>query len=138
VTIHDQHHDISRDQRFLTARDPELFHGIVRDTNPSRIHQRDRHPIQHDFTLQQIARGAWQFGHDRPLPTAEAIQQRTFPNVGATHQCHPQAMPEGIASLPIRHQGQQLSSDRLQFDQQGRSIERRQIVLEINPCLELL
>ena len=120
----------------MAAGNAHLLHRILRGADAGGVEQRDRHPLQHDLAFQQIASGAGQIRHDRPLTPTEAIEQGALAHIGATDQCHPQSLAQSGAALSVLHELQQRTPHIQQLPQQRRTIKGRQILLEIHPGLQ--
>ena len=74
----------------------------------SGVHQGEGHAFEHQLAFQQVAGGAGQIRHNRPVLAAEEVEQGRFAHIGATHNRHPQALAQALALLRLPHQGLQL------------------------------
>ena len=120
----------------MAAGNAHLFHRILRGADAGGVEQRDRHALQHDLAFQQIASGAGQIRHDRPLTPTKAVQQGALAHIRTTDQCHPQPLAQSGAALSVLHELQQRTPHIQQLLQQRHGIEGRKILLEIHPGLQ--
>ena len=135
--IKQQQHQIGTGQGIAAARNPQLLHGIPGGPDPCGVKQGDRNAIQHDLTFQQISCGAWQVGHDRPLPATQQVEQGAFAHVGPAHKRHPQSMAHNRSPLAIGHEREQLQANSLQLLQERLTIQGRQILFKVHAGLQL-
>ena len=135
--IKQQQHRIGRGQGLLAAADAQPFHQVIGGPDAGGVQQGERHAVQHQFALQQVAGGARQIGHDRPIPATEQVEQARFAHIGAAHNRHPQPLAQQLPLAGLRHQPLQGGAHRRQLRQHGAGIEGRQILLKIHPRLQL-
>ena len=135
--VKQQQHRIGAGQGFEAAGDAKPLHRVAGGADAGGIQQGEGYALQHQLRFEQVAGGAGQLGHDRPLAAAEPVEQAALAHVGAAHNRHPQPLAQQLALLRLGQHRRQLAAHGLQFGPHGVGIEGRQIVFEIDPGLEL-
>ena len=114
-----------------------MLNGVVGGADAGGVEQGEGHALEHQLAFDQVAGGARQVGHDRPLAAAEPVEQARFAHIGPAHDRHPQALAQQLALGGPSHQLLQLQPHRHQFGRHRSAIEPGQILLKIHPGLQL-
>ena len=134
--VKQQQHQVRRGQGGAAALDAELLDAVVGGADAGGVEQGEGHALEHQLAFDQVAGGARQVGHNRPLAAAEAVEQARFAHVGPAHDRHPQALAQQLALGSARHQLRQRRAHRRQFGRHRSAIEQGQILLKIHPGLQ--
>ena len=113
-----------------------MLDGVVGGADAGGVEQGEGHALEHQLAFDQVAGGARQVGHNRPLAAAEPVEQARFAHVGPAHDRHPQALAQQLALGRPSHQLRQRKPHRRQFGRHRSAIEQGQVFLKIHPGLE--
>lgn len=92
------HHQRQIGTRKLVLCTPDTlgFDGITGGAQTRGIHQCQRHTIDLNGFLQQVAGGSWDVSHNRTIAAGQSIEDRAFARVRWPHQHHMQTIPQGL------------------------------------------
>ena len=134
--VEQQQHQVGRGQGGAAALDAELLDAVVGGADAGGVEQGEGHALEHQLAFDQVAGGARQVGHDRPLAAAEPVEQARFAHIGPAHDRHPQALAQQLPLGRARDQLLQFRPDRRQLSRHRSAIEQGQILLKIHPGLQ--
>ena len=113
-----------------------MLNGVVGGADAGGVEQGEGHALEHQLAFDQVAGGARQVGHDRPLAAAEPVEQARFAHVGPAHDRNPQALTQQLALGGSGHQLLQRKPHRRQLGRHRSTIEQGQILLKLHPGLQ--
>ena len=98
AVVHHREHRVG----FLHGRprpfDADALHRIVGRVQACGIHDLQGEPVHLHRLVEGVPGRARHFGHDRPLPSHQAVQQARLAHVGTPHDHHPEPFAKQVAA----------------------------------------